>query len=259
MFGEFMKRWVLAALALLWTARAATAQEPVSLFPAAAGVLASPWVGTHPSISLDSAASASPSWSFAPSSENAARFRAWGDPAPAAATPASPANPHPAPAYLDDRTKGSLDVSLGYTFVKFRSSPINAGLNGISTSVTYYVHPEIGIEGNITSAFSGYLPGFDREHGKYAFLGAGVRVASTARTLQPWGHALIGGVHMFPQTAAPGGQWGFGIQLGGGVDYRWDPDSRLWIRAEGDYVRSQLYSQGQSNFQIVLAVVLRLW
>ena len=60
-------------------------------------------------------------------------------------------------------------------------------------------------------------------------------------------HGLIGGLHMVPQTAV-GGKTGFAVQAGGGVDYRLS--GRASARFGGDYIRSQLYSASQNNFQI---------
>ncbi len=52
---------------------------------------------------------------------------------------------------------------------------------------------------------------------------------------------------MFPQTAFSSN--GLAFELGGGVEKRLI--QRVWLRFEGDYVRSQLYSAGQNNFQAV--------
>ena len=74
---------------------------------------------------------------------------------------------------------------------------------------------------------------------------------------RPWAHALVGGVHMWPQTAG-NSQWGLALQVGGGADLHWR-ESRVSFRLEGDFVRSQLYKQGQNNFQFVSGPILRLW
>ena len=51
---------------------------------------------------------------------------------------------------------------------------------------------------------------------------------------------------------------GFGIKAGGGIDYNWPRQFILWIRAEGNYIRSQLYSRSQNNFMISGGIVFRL-
>jgi len=58
---------------------------------------------------------------------------------------------------------------------------------------------------------------------------------------------------MFPQTAF--GKNGFAVEFGGGMQKRLI--QRVWLRFEGDYVRSQLYSSGQNNFQMVVAINYR--
>ena len=81
---------------------------------------------------------------------------------------------------------------------------------------------------------------------KSVLYGAGVRViVPREQKVRPWAHVLLGGIHMFPQTAFSNN--GFAAHLGGGADLRLR--SWLWLRMEGDYIRSQLYTQGQNNFQ----------
>lgn len=87
---------------------------------------------------------------------------------------------------------------------------------------------------------------------KSVLYGAGVRViVPREQKVRPWAHVLLGGIHMFPQTAFSNN--GFAAQLGGGADLRLR--SWLWLRMEGDYIRSQLYTQGQNNFQIASSIV----
>jgi predicted porin len=47
---------------------------------------------------------------------------------------------------------------------------------------------------------------------------------------------------------------GFALQAGGGVDYLFR--SRISFRAEADYVRTQLYSSSQNNFQVGVGAVV---
>jgi hypothetical protein len=85
------------------------------------------------------------------------------------------------------------------------------------------------------------------------FYGGGVKLSVGNRKLQPFVHALIGGVHMFPQTAFSNN--GFAMQLGIGVERRLVP--RLWLRVGADYVRSELYSTGQDNYQGAVGISYR--
>jgi hypothetical protein len=48
---------------------------------------------------------------------------------------------------------------------------------------------------------------------------------------------------------------GFAVPLGGGLEAQLR--QQIWLRVEADYVRSQLYSSGQNNFQAVAAINYR--
>ncbi len=154
--------------------------------------------------------------------------------------------PQPRPQTInDDDVRGTWEMGLGYTFVRFQSSLFNASMNGLNTSVSYYLRDHFALESNVTAAFS--------EDARYLFYGGGVKVSKGNRKLQPFAHALVGGAHIFPRGAT--GNNGFAARLGGGVETRLQP--QLWLRIEGDYVRSQLYSSGQNNFQAVAAINYR--
>jgi hypothetical protein len=141
-------------------------------------------------------------------------------------------------------------LALGFTYVKFRSPAIDAGMEGLNTSVTYFTSDWLGIEGNITAAFGRKI--FVDDRTKYAGITGGPKIVVRERRWEPWAHVLFGMAHVGPQVAG-GGQNGVAIQVGGGADYRgWQPVS---LRVEGDWVRTQLYSQSQNNFQIVSGLV----
>jgi hypothetical protein len=161
-----------------------------------------------------------------------------------AAFPAPQPKPRPQ-TIRDDAVKDSWELGFGYAFVRFRSSPFNATMSGLNTTVSYYVRDHFALEGNVTATFS--------EDARYVFYGGGVKVSKGNRNLQPFAHALVGGVHMFPQTAFSNN--GFAVELGGGAERRLRP--QIWLRFEVDYVRSQLYSAGQNNFQTVAAINYR--
>jgi hypothetical protein len=175
-----------------------------------------------------------------------------------AATPSS-RPPAPAPAQTRSRSGNEshnrFEMALGYNFVRFRSSPITANMNGLNSSLAYYPWGHVGVEANTTAAFGSEI--FDREHTKFLFYGGGLKYVEPRGGWEPWAHILVGGVHMLPQTAA-GGQNGFGVKAGGGIDYNWPRQSILWIRVEGNYIRSQLYSTSQDNFMISGGIVFRL-
>lgn len=160
------------------------------------------------------------------------------------AFPASHSQPRPQP-INDDDARGTWELGLGYAFVRFRSSLFNARMNGLNMAVSYYLRDHLALEGNVTSAFS--------EDARYVFYGGGVKVSKGNPKLEPFAHALVGGAHIFPR--APIGNASFAFQAGGGVKTRLR--QQFWLRVEADYVRSQLYSSGQNNFQAVAALDYR--
>jgi opacity protein-like surface antigen len=141
--------------------------------------------------------------------------------------------------------QGTWELGFGYTFVRFQSSLFNASMNGPDTTVSYYLRDHLALEGNATAAFS--------EDARYLFYGGGVKVSKGNPKLQPFAHAVVGGAHIFPRAAT--GNNGFAFRVGGGVETRLQ--QQLWLRIEGDYVRSQLYSSGQDNFQAVAEINYR--
>ena len=154
--------------------------------------------------------------------------------------------PQPRPQTInDDDVRGTWELGLGYTFVRFQSSLFNASMNGLNTSVSYYLRDHFAVEGNVTAAFS--------EDARYLFYGGGVKVSKGKPKLQPFAHTLIGGAHIFPRAAT--GNNGFAVRLGGGLEAQLK--QQIWLRVEGDYVRTQLYSSGQNNFQAVAAIIYR--
>ncbi len=173
--------------------------------------------------------------------------------ASAAYPPASPASflvpPPPAPAPQPRprearRQSDSFQLAVGYEYVHFHSALFNANLSGLHTSLTYYRKDWLGIEGSVVAAFGSST--FNNQSSKMALYTAGPRLAWREYKLQPWAHALAGGLHLFPQTALATN--GFALQLGGGVDYLFRP--LLSFRVKSDYIRSQLYSSGQNSFQV---------
>ena len=152
---------------------------------------------------------------------------------------------------VDAAGKGTWEMGLGFALLRFRSAPFDSTLGGLNTTVGYYLRDHLAVEGSITSAFE--LHSARDSDAKSVFYGGGIKLNWGNRKWQPFVHAFLGGVHMFPQTAF--GNNGFAAQVGGGVEKRLKP--RLWLRFEGDYLRSQLYSSGQNNFQAVVGVNYR--
>jgi hypothetical protein len=165
----------------------------------------------------------------------------------------SAALPAPAPPIHHDTERGEIDLGLGFSYLRFRSSQFNANTYGTYTDFTYYISPRIGVEGNVGTGWGGQTS--SSAQARSCSFGAGIRVIRPQeRWVRPWGHALLGGICMYPQTAFS--HTGFEEQLGGGADFRlhywW-----LWLRVEANYVHSHLYTQGQNNLQIATSVVYR--
>jgi opacity protein-like surface antigen len=169
------------------------------------------------------------------------------EPPPAEALP-----PSPAPKYVyGSRDDFRWQLGLGVSLVRFRSSLYYATGVGTNTSITYFTSDWLGVEGNLNTSFA---PTINRnQHVKYVSYGGGPKVAWRARKLEPWAHTIVGGVHILPQTAGFS-QNGFGLQVGGGADYRIYP--HLSARVEVDWVKTHLFGQWQNNAQANLDVVL---
>ncbi len=231
-----MRRFVLAVLTVLCSAGLASAQS---------GTL---------SLNLSEADNSHP----LAAAKDGARFFATfnGDNFAALAAPidlnAQPAVPPPAPSF--GHYEGyRFQLSEGYSYFRFRSTPFNANMSGIQSSLSYFLNDWFAVEGNTIAAFGSQVFGGDRS--KALLFTGGGRLAwrDTRRKFEPWMHGLVGGLRILPQTSA-GGKTSFAFQGGGGVDYRLS--GRASVRVGGDFIRSQLYSQAQNNFQIGGGLVL---
>lgn len=175
------------------------------------------------------------------------------------ATPerALPAEPTPAaapaakPRYIfGDRDDYRWQLGLGVEFFRFQSNRINASLVGLNTTVTYFTNDWFALEGNLVTGFATQI--YDREHVKLFSGGGGIRIGSRRARFEPWGHALVGGAHLQPQTH-DSSRNALAVQAGIGLDYR--VNARLSLRAQTDWVRTQFFNESQNNFQGVAGVV----
>jgi hypothetical protein len=187
------------------------------------------------------------------SSEAAPRSFALAD--PANPTPADPlpaaAAPTPKPKYLfGDRDDYRWQLALGVEFFRFQSSLINASMVGLNTTLSYYTNDWFALEGNLVTGFAPEI--YTNEHVKYFGGAGGIRIGTRRARFEPWGHVLVGGGHLQPQTAGNSRNT-FELQAGIGLDYR--VNTRLSLRAEADWVRTQFFSDVQNNFQGVVAAV----
>jgi len=165
---------------------------------------------------------------------------------------ADPATPSPKPRFVyGGRDDYRWQLGLGLALVHFNSSVFNANAIGVKTSVAYFLNEWLGVEGNVTAAFSPTTIG--PNHVKVLIYGGGPKVAWRQRRWEPWLHGIFGGAHEQPQTAA-GGRNTYAIEAGGGADYRWNP--HLSFRGEGNYVRTGFFGQSQNNFELAGGAVL---
>ncbi|HEX8837821.1 MAG TPA: hypothetical protein VF748_12845 [Candidatus Acidoferrum sp.] len=165
---------------------------------------------------------------------------------------ADPATPSPKPRFVyGGRDDYRWQLGLSFAFVRFNSSPFNANALGLKTSVAYFLNEWLGVEGNVTAAFSPSTIGAN--HAKVLIYGGGPKVAWRQNRWEPWLHGIFGGAHEQPQTAA-GSRNSYAIEAGGGADYRWNP--HLSFRAEGNYIRTGFFGQSQNNFELAGGAVL---
>src|SRR5262249_1824466 len=147
----------------------------------------------------------------------------------------------------DYRWQFGLSLAWGH----FNSFAFSANAIGIKTSVSYFLNQWLGVEGNVTAAFSPTTLGTD--HVKIALYGGGPKVAWRQKRWEPWLHGIFGGAHVLPQTAA-GSRSTYSIMAGGGAGYPRDPPPPF--PAEGGYLGTALFPQNPKNLQLAGGAVL---
>lgn len=165
----------------------------------------------------------------------------------------APAAPPAKPRFVfGDRDDYRWQLGIGVEIFRFLSNRFDSTMVGTNTMVTYFTNGWFGFEGNLVTGFGSQVIQ-PNEHAKLFGGGGGIRVGSRRARWEPWGHVLVGGAHLQPQTANAS-KTGLMVQTGGGVDYR--ANARLSIRLEGDWVYTTFFSQTQNSFQGVAGVVL---
>ena len=167
----------------------------------------------------------------------------------------APAAPAAKPKFVfGDRDDYRWQLGIGVEIFRFLSNRFDSTMVGTNTMVTYFTNGWFGFEGNLVTGFGSVSPVFSQnEHPKLFGGGGGIRVGSRRARWEPWGHVLVGGAHLQPQTANAS-KTSLMVQTGGGVDYR--ANARLSIRLEGDWVYTTFFSQTQNSFQGVAGIVL---
>jgi hypothetical protein len=163
-----------------------------------------------------------------------------------------PAAPAAKPKYVlfGDRDDYRWQLGVGVEFFRFQSNVFNASMVGLNTTVTYYTNSWFAVEGDVLTGFAPEIYGHD--HVKTFGGSGGIRIGGRRARWEPWGHALVGGNHLQPQTA-DGSRHALMALAGAGVDYR--VHSRLSLRLEGDWVYTTYFSRTQNNYQGVAGVV----
>jgi hypothetical protein len=237
-----MKKALTGILLVLGMACAVNAQENASQGPTNVGASLSESSDTQPAIVTTT------------SDTNLAVPNTSGD---ANATPAAvptPAEPAAKPKYVvfGDRDDYRWQLGVGVDYVHFQSSAFDSNMVGLNTTLTYFTNSWFGFEGSAITGFGPTVFGTNN-HAKIFGGAGGIRIGGRRARWEPFGHALVGGSHLEPQTAE-GGKSGLLALAGGGVDFR--VHSRLSFRGEADYLCTRFFSQTQNNLQIVGGVVL---
>jgi hypothetical protein len=175
-----------------------------------------------------------------------------GGEASAAPTPA-PAAAAATPKYVlfGERDDYRWQLGVGVDYVRFQSNVFNASLVGLNTTLTYFTNSWFAVEGDVVTGFAPEI--YQHDHVKIFGGAGGIRIGGRRARWEPFGHALVGGSHLQPQTA-DGSRNSLMAQAGGGVDYR--VHSRLSLRGEADWIYTAYFNQTQNNFQLVAGVVL---
>ena len=147
-----------------------------------------------------------------------------------------------------------VQIGLGFTYVRFRSTAFDVGMYGLNTSVVYFPNRWLGFEGNFTATVGPHVFNNNIDQTRYAGITGGPKIIWRKEEWEPWVHALVGVAHINPQLAGASKN-GAAIELGGGIDY--PLGFRLALRLEGDWLRTEIASSSQENFQLVTGVVFR--
>ena len=162
-----------------------------------------------------------------------------------------PGVPSAKPRYVfGERDDYRWQLGVGVEFFRFQSDVINASLVGLNTTLTYYTNSWFAVEGDVVTGFAPEIYG--NEHVKLFGGAGGIRIGGRRAWWEPWGHALVGGSHLQPQTAGASRN-ALMVQAGGGVDFRMH--ARLSLRTEMDYVYTDYFHATQNNFQAVAGIV----
>ncbi len=175
------------------------------------------------------------------------------DQAAAFSIPSQTGSGSPAAAAGYAASRWQLAVGYQYNRINLRGLLAPFNTNGVNVSVTRFFSPLLGIDAEMGGAAGSAGP---RITVGSIFAGAGPRFAYRRRNtrLEPWVHALFGFEQFnFGGMVQTGSTASFAWTVGGGLDYRLD--SGLALRAQGDYLGTNLGGTYQRHLQIVAAIV----
>ncbi len=238
-----MKKVLMGALLVAGMAGAVSAQEDNAS-----------QLRTNAGTSLSESPDSQPATAATSVAGNVALANPLGEPGSVPNAIPQPAEPAAKPKYVvfGDRDDYRWQLGVGVEYMRFRSSAFNVNMVGLNTTLSYFTNSWFAVEGSSITGFGPTV--FDSPNHAKIFAGAGgVRIGGRKARWEPFGHGLVGGGHLEPQTAY-GGKSGLTALAGGGVDFR--VHSRLSFRGEADWVYTTFFSQTQNSFQIVGGIVL---
>ncbi len=159
-------------------------------------------------------------------------------PPPSAPVPSAPSGPSSS---SSEDTRWLIGAS--YVYQNFDIGNGSTNMNGVQGSVSRFFNNYFALEGGVTATFGTVSPEVAQH---LLFYGGGGRIQVRGRRLQPWAHALVGGVYSrFTQTGGTSTFNGFGIMAGGGVDYKFR--EHMAFRVQADFLGSYLSSFWQKT------------
>jgi len=164
---------------------------------------------------------------------------------------ALPSAPTPKYVFFGDRDDYRWQLGVGFDYLRFQSKAFDSNLFGLNTTLTYYTNTWFALEGSIVAGFGPTVLNSNNHAKIFGGMG-GIRIGGRRARWEPYGHALVGGSHLQPQTAL-GSRNAIMAEAGVGVDYR--VHSRLSLRGEGDWTYTGYFNESQNNFQLVAGVV----
>lgn len=138
------------------------------------------------------------------------------------------------------------DVFLGYQYVR---APQEKNLNGFNGSVSFNVNNYLGLKAD-------FGLGAESDLKQYSYLfGPQVNLRTDSK-LTPFAHALFGAITTDFDDFR-GSKTGFGMALGGGIDYKFS--DKVSLRAiQGDYVLARRDGDNRSHTRISAGIVFHI-